>query len=62
MHMQSITPLAVQVFGNEIAAVSWLNEPNLAMDNKPPSMLLGTEEGFARVKNRLLRIDYGVLA
>ena len=42
-------------------AASWLREPNLAMDDQRPIDLLGTEEGFHRVKNLLLRIQYGVL-
>ena len=57
-----ISALANEVFGDEPVATAWLREPNLAMDNKPPISLLGTQLGFDRVKNLLLRIRYGVLA
>ena len=58
----AIKQMADTVFGDEKIAESWLSEPNLAMDGKRPVDLLGTEEGFGRVKNLLLRIQYGVLA
>ncbi len=54
--------LALSVFEDNKVAKDWLNEPNLATDNKPPIALLGTEEGFSRVQTLLHRIEYGVLA
>jgi putative toxin-antitoxin system antitoxin component (TIGR02293 family) len=57
-----ISALATEIFGDAPVATAWLREPNLAMDNKAPIALLGTQEGFNRVKNLLLRIQYGVLA
>lgn len=57
-----ITQLATVVFGDQTVATSWLREPNLATDNQSPISLLGTPNGFERVKNFLLRIQYGVLA
>ena len=56
------TSLAIEVFGDEDVAVAWLREPNLATDNKAPIAMLGTTEGYERVRNLLLRIEYGVLA
>ena len=56
------TALATEVFGDEAVALAWLREPNLATDNKAPVAILGTPEGLERVKNFLLRIQYGVLA
>jgi putative toxin-antitoxin system antitoxin component (TIGR02293 family) len=57
-----ITALAISVFGKEETAKEWLSERNLATDDKPPIGLLDTAEGVERVKNLLLRIEYGVLA
>src|SRR5437763_410409 len=50
------TSLAIEVFDDEEVAVAWLREPNLATDNKAPIALLGTTEGYERVRNLLLRI------
>jgi hypothetical protein len=60
--MQSVLELAINVFENESVAREWLNQPNLATDERPPIALLGTEEGFLRVQTLLHRIEYGVLA
>ncbi|MFL6446200.1 MAG: antitoxin Xre/MbcA/ParS toxin-binding domain-containing protein [Bryobacteraceae bacterium] len=57
-----IQSLATQVFDDEKSAVAWLHEPNLATDNLPPMSVLGTPDGYKRVQNLLLRIQYGVLA
>ena len=57
-----VKQLAESVFGDEEIAAAWLREPNLVMYNKRPIDLLGTEDGFDRVRNLLLRIQYGVLA
>lgn len=59
---ESILELAVSIFENETVATEWLNQPNLATDEKPPIALLGTEDGFLRVETLLHRIDHGVLA
>ena len=60
--IEEVTQLANVVFGDYTVATSWLREPNLATDNQSPISLLGTPNGFERVKNLLLRIQYGVLA
>ena len=60
--INKILDLANDVFGDMSVATAWLRQPNLAMDNKAPIAVLGTKKGFARVKNLLLRIQYGVLA
>jgi putative toxin-antitoxin system antitoxin component (TIGR02293 family) len=54
--------LAADVFGDEDLGKNWLLEPNMATDDKPPLSLLGTSGGLERVKNLLLRLQYGVLA
>ena len=56
-----VTELAVRVFGDREVAVNWLRQPNFATDNQPPIQILGTDYGFERVQNLLLRIEYGVL-
>lgn len=60
--IESARELATEVFGDEDLGKSWLLEPNLATDDRPPLSLLGTTGGLERVKNLLLRIQYGVLA
>ena len=57
-----ITDLAKRVFDDETNSIAWLQDANLATDGNAPLALLDTEEGYNRVKNLLLRIEYGVLA
>lgn len=59
--IETIRSLARDVFGDRVIASEWLQRPNLATDNRPPIALLGTQEGFHRVKTLLQRIEYGVL-
>ncbi len=60
--IQEIAVLAFTVLDDKNQAVKWLTEPNLATDNRPPIDLIGERDGFDRVKNLLLRVEYGVLA
>jgi hypothetical protein len=60
--IREIEALAEQVFGDREAGAKWLSEPYLATDEKAPITLLGDQHGYERVKNLLLRIEYGVLA
>ena len=60
--IEEISTLASAVIGDKDKAVKWLSEPNPAMDNRPPIDLVGEKDGYERVKNLLLRIEYGVLA
>jgi Protein of unknown function (DUF2384) len=60
--IREIEALAEAVIGDKYKAHKWLSEPNLALDNKPPVDLLGTDEGYARVKTLLMRIETGILA
>jgi hypothetical protein len=59
--INEISILASAVLGDKDKAVRWLSEPNPAMNNRPPIDLVGENNGFDRVKNLLLRIEYGVL-
>jgi hypothetical protein len=60
--IEEITALASAVLEGRDKAVKWLSEPNLATDSRPPIDLIGEQQGFERVKNLLLRIEFGVLA
>ena len=53
---------AEDVFGDAAIASRWFQHPNIATDGKAPLALLASENGYARVKTLLDRIDYGVLA
>ena len=59
--IREIEALAETVLGDREQASKWLSEPNLATDDKAPITLLGDQRGYDRVKNLLLRIEYGVL-
>lgn len=60
--IRDIEALAETVLDDKQQAFKWLSEPNPATDDKPPIDLLGDQSGYDRVKNLLLRIEYGVLA
>ena len=60
--LREVGILASDVFGDERRAAEWLCRPNAATDDRQPIALLGDDGGFARVRNFLLRIRYGVLA
>lgn len=60
--IEEITALASSVLDDRNRAVQWLSQPNAATDNRPPIDLIGENNGYERVKNLLLRIEYGVLA
>jgi len=59
--IREIEALAETVIGDRQQAFQWLSEPNAATDDKAPMDLLGDQSGYDRVKNLLLRIEYGVL-
>lgn len=58
----SIGELAEYVFGDKEVAAEWLATPNLALYNMSPNLVLSLSWGEDRVRNLLLRIEYGVLA
>ncbi|HSU58520.1 MAG TPA: MbcA/ParS/Xre antitoxin family protein [Bryobacteraceae bacterium] len=58
-----ITQLAIEVFEDANYAAAWLNERNVALDNRSPAeVVMSDPKGTEVVKNLLLRIQYGVLA
>ena len=60
--IEEIASLATTVLEDSDKAVKWLSEANPATDDRAPIELIGEAQGFERVKNLLLRIEYGVLA
>lgn len=60
--IEEISTLASVVIGDPQRALRWLSEPNLAIDNRSPIDLIGEKDGSERVKNLLLRAEFGVLA
>jgi Protein of unknown function (DUF2384) len=60
--IEQITALATMVLEDRDKAVQWLSAANPATDDRAPIELIGEPQGFERVKNVLLRIEYGVLA
>ena len=60
--IRDISAIAADVLGDEQEGVRWLSESNLATDNRAPIELMGEKDGFERVRNLLMRIEYGVLA
>lgn len=58
-----INQLAIEVFEDADYATAWLNERNIALDNRTPAeVVMSDPRGTEVVKNLLLRIQYGVLA
>ncbi len=51
---------AVDVFGNEINAATWMKSPILALGNVPPIKILDTSAGIEMITMLLGRIEYGV--
>jgi putative toxin-antitoxin system antitoxin component, TIGR02293 family len=52
---------AVQVFGTDEKAATWLHRPNRALDNRTPLDLLQTDLGTKQVEDVLSRIEHGVI-
>jgi putative toxin-antitoxin system antitoxin component (TIGR02293 family) len=53
---------ALDTFGNDRKAKSWLVTPNPALDNRPPIGLVDTAKGVRQVDEVLTRIDYGIFS
>jgi len=51
---------AAGVFGSREAAAEWLTRPAMALDQRRPVDLLGTEGGRKQVELLLIRLEYGV--
>ena len=57
--LDTLLDLGTRVLGSEERAGQWLKSPILSLEGKKPIELLDTVEGYERVKNKLLQIEYG---
>lgn len=57
--LDALLDLGTRVLGSEERAGQWLESPILSLEGKKPIELLDTVEGYERVKNKLLQIEYG---
>ncbi len=51
---------AIDTFGTEAKAASWMQSPNMVMEGKAPLELMSTDAGVRWVQTILGRIDYGI--
>ena len=60
--MAELEAYATEVFGDRDAAAAWLETRLWELDNLSPREIVARvgEAGFARVRDVLLRIEYGV--
>nr|WP_048512608.1 MbcA/ParS/Xre antitoxin family protein [[Pseudomonas] sp. BICA1-14] len=56
-----VEALAVEVFENRAAAISWLTSPNIALGGKSPQSLCSTDLGATQVRRLLRCLEYGGL-
>lgn len=60
-HLPSdIQELAAHVLGSHALAQEWLNRPAVALDGRRPIELLTDSAEAQKVKDLLMRIEYGV--
>lgn len=57
-----IVARAVEVFGDQVEAKQWLNEPKLALNGRSPLEVISTEPGVEQVDIMLGRIEHGIFA
>ncbi|KJH69613.1 hypothetical protein UH38_22985 [Aliterella atlantica CENA595] len=57
-----IVARAVEVFGDEVEAKQWLNEPKLTLNGQTPLAAISTEPGVEQVDLMLGRIEHGIFA
>jgi len=53
---------ALDTFGDEHRAKSWLTTPNPVLNNLEPVEIAQTPDGARRVEEVLIRIDYGMFS
>lgn len=51
----------IEVFGTQKLFIIWLNEPNIALGNIEPNMLLNSDYGLEQLDQELGRIAHGIL-
>lgn len=57
--IESLTDLAVKVFGDEQRASIFLSRPNLVLSGERPLAIMQEPNGPARVEEVLRQIEYG---
>jgi putative toxin-antitoxin system antitoxin component (TIGR02293 family) len=62
MRLARVGAHAVQVFGTDEKAATWLHRPNRALNNRTPLDLLQTDLGRKQVEDVLSRIEHGVMS
>ena len=60
--LKTLNETGIAVFGTEDAFTNWMDNPAHGLDNKPPVMLLTTDEGIDTVIEELNRIAHGDLS
>lgn len=51
---------AIEVLGSREDALAWLERPAMALEQKTPASMLGSEGGRRKVSNLLLQLEFGV--
>ncbi|CAB3773767.1 hypothetical protein LMG29542_07429 [Paraburkholderia humisilvae] len=51
---------ARDVFEDAGSAAEWMKSPHVELDDEPPLAMLDTQSGFDRVRDLLMRIEFGV--
>ncbi len=51
---------ARDIFEDARGAAEWMKLPHVELDDEPPLAMLVTRSGFDRVRNLLVRIEFGV--
>lgn len=51
---------AIEVFGSREDALAWLERPAMALEQKTPASMLGSEGDRRTVSNLLLQLEFGV--
>lgn len=62
MSLASLLVKGLEVFEDKNAFYGWLNEPNEALENQKPIILLESTLGIGQVMTELGRIEHGIFA
>jgi putative toxin-antitoxin system antitoxin component (TIGR02293 family) len=57
----AIVAEAERIFGDPAKAHRWLSKPKWFLDEKTPIDVIDTASGFEKVKEMLVRIEYGMI-
>jgi putative toxin-antitoxin system antitoxin component (TIGR02293 family) len=62
VRLARVFAMALDTFGGEEKASSWLRRPNRVLEGQPPLELLDTDAGVQSVETVLMRINYGIFS